>query len=136
MKTLMQAEQIKKFKALFEAQIHERKASIAYPSAAMVEEFSVKSEELSDEVDLTSAEQEQGMRLRIRSREVLFLKKIDQALEKIQNGTFGMCECCEEPIELSRLEVRPTANLCLSCKEAEEAAESKTAGGSRRLRIA
>ena len=58
-------------------------------------------------LDLSSAELEQGMRMRLKSREALFLKKIDEALDKIQAGTFGICACCDESIELSRLEVRP-----------------------------
>ena len=114
-----------KFKMIFEAQ----KANLTYSSKVLNDDFNVKSEDMSDEVDLTSAELEQDMRMRLRSREFLFVKKIDEALQKIQAGTFGTCECCEEDIELSRLEARPTASLCILCKESEEAMESRSADG-------
>ena len=121
----MKLEQTLKFKKLFEAQ----KAALLNSHKVATAEFSLKSDEMSDEIDLTSAEQEQDMRMRLRSREVMFLKKIDQALDKIQAGTFGECACCEEPIEISRLEVRPTADLCINCKEEEEMREIRSADG-------
>lgn len=136
----MDSKSLNRFKMLFE----EQKAALVYSKQLMNEEFTIKSEELSDEADLTSAELEQGMRMRLRNREALFLKKIDESLEKIKLGTFGVCEECEEDIELSRLEVRPTANLCISCKESQEHMEhrladgqkSKSVGQTTRLRIA
>ena len=121
----MKQEQVMKFKKLFEDQ----KAALLYSYKVVNEEFTIQSDEMSDEVDLSCAELEQGMRLRLRSREALFLKKINEALLKIQAGTFGVCECCEQNIEVSRLEVRPTANLCLSCKEEEEMRETRSADG-------
>ena len=121
----MKPEQTMKFKKLFENQ----KTGLLYSHKYISEDFSVKSEDRSDETDLASAELEQGMRMRLRSREALFLKKIDEALEKIQAGTFGVCECCDEEIEVSRLEVRPTANLCISCKEDQEMQETRSADG-------
>ena len=114
-----------KFKKLFEDQ----KASLLYSNKLMNEDFTLKSEDLSDESDLSSATLEQAMRVQLRSREALFLKKIDESLLKIQSGTFGTCECCEEEIEVSRLEVRPTATLCISCKESEEMRETRSADG-------
>ena len=136
----MKTEQLTKFKQLFE----EQKQGLLYSYKWVNEDFKVSADEMSDEMDLTSAELEQSMRMRLRSREAFFIKKIDEALNKIQAGTFGVCERCEEDIELSRLEVRPTANLCIHCKEAEEIMEtrsadgrkSKSAGSKSNLRIA
>jgi len=125
--TPMKQETMIKFTKLFEDQ----KAGLLYSYKLMNEDFTLKSEDLSDESDLSSATLEQGMKMRLRSREALYLKKIDEALMKIQAGTFGTCECCEEDIELSRLEVRPTATLCISCKESEEMNESRSADGRR-----
>ncbi|MBC7396433.1 MAG: TraR/DksA C4-type zinc finger protein [Bdellovibrionales bacterium] len=119
----MKQEQLATFSKLFQDQ----KAALLY--SAKTEDFSIKSDEMSDELDLSSAELEQSMRMQLRSREALFLKKIDQALEKIQAGSFGVCTCCEEDIEISRLEVRPTANLCINCKEDEEKREHRSADG-------
>ena len=121
----MKLEQTLKFKKLFESQ----KAVLLNSHKVASEDFALRSDDMADEIDLTSAEQEQDMKMRLRSREVLFLKKIDQALDKIQAGTFGRCECCEEPIEFSRLEVRPTADLCINCKEEEEMREIRSADG-------
>jgi DnaK suppressor protein len=122
---MMKIEQAMKFKKLFEDQ----KAALLYSHTLMNEDFNLKTEELSDEIDLSSAEAEQGMKMRLRNREALLLKKIDTALEKIQAGTFGVCECCEQNIELTRLQVRPTASLCLACKEEEEMRETRSADG-------
>lgn len=121
----MKSEQLMKFKAIFESQ----KQNLLATSKYINEDFAVKSEELADELDLSSAELEQNMKMRLRSRETLFLKKINESLFKIQSGSFGVCEGCEEDIELSRLEVRPTATLCISCKESEEMNEHRSADG-------
>ena len=121
----MKAELILKFKAIFEKQ----KMGLLYSNKIINEDFALKSDELSDELDLSSVEMEQSIRVRLRNREALFLKKINESLQKIQVGTFGVCDCCEEDIELSRLEVRPTANLCISCKENEEIRENQSADG-------
>jgi DnaK suppressor protein len=51
------------------------------------------------------------------------LKKIDEALERINNGTFGICESCGEEISLKRLEARPVTTLCIDCKTRQEADE-------------
>ncbi len=122
---MMNQEQAMKFKKLFEDQ----KSALLYSYKFMNEDFNLSSDEMSDEIDLSSAELEQNMKMRLRNREALFLKKIDEALEKIQAGTFGVCDCCDQNIEQSRLEVRPTANLCLSCKEEEEMRETRSADG-------
>ncbi len=121
----MNQETMMKFKKLFE----EQKSGLIYSYQILNDEFILKSDELSDESDFTSAVLEQGMKMRLRNREALFLKKIDEALLKIQSGNFGICECCEEDIEVSRLEARPTASLCISCKESEEMNETRSADG-------
>jgi len=50
------------------------------------------------------------------------LENIDEALEKLEKGTYGVCEICEEPIARERLEAVPYAKLCLKCKTEEERA--------------
>jgi DnaK suppressor protein len=45
------------------------------------------------------------------------MAKIDEALDRMAEGTFGTCEDCEEPIEPKRLEARPVSTLCVACKE-------------------
>ena len=74
-------------------------------------------------MDLASSELNQSVALRLRDRERLLLHKIEIALAKIDAGKYGICDGCEEPIELKRLEARPVAELCIRCKEAQEAEE-------------
>ena len=80
-------------------------------------------DDLPDEVDLASSEADQSMNLRLRDRERVLLRKVDKALQKIENGEYGSCESCGEDIELKRLEARPVADLCIRCKEEEERKE-------------
>ena len=60
---------------------------------------------------------------RIRDREAKLIKKIRQALERIENGTFGICESCAEEISVKRLKARPVTTQCIECKAKEEALE-------------
>lgn len=115
----MKPEMLFKFKALFETQ----KRNLLYSNAIVREDFNLQKEDLKDETDLTSTEIENNMRMRLRNREALFLKKIDEALRRIAEGSFGACEDCEEDIDLRRLEARPTATLCVHCKEEQERSE-------------
>lgn len=116
-----------KFKALFEAQ----RANLLFSDKIMDESFVVAPEEMKDDVDFTSSELETGMRMRLRNREALFVKKIDEALERIAHGTFGECDCCGDNIEVRRLEARPTATLCVTCKEDSERMENVHIDGHR-----
>jgi RNA polymerase-binding protein DksA len=72
-----------------------------------------------------SADVERGhsFTFRLRGREKGFLQKIDHALEKIREGTFGVCEQCGEAISMKRLEARLETTLCIRCKEDQERIE-------------
>jgi DnaK suppressor protein len=61
--------------------------------------------------------------LRIRDRENKLIKKIRNALNRIENGTFGVCEECGENISIKRLKARPVTTQCIDCKTKEEASE-------------
>ncbi len=87
------------------------------------EESSFDTDDLPDEIDLASSEYSQSMIFRLRDREKFLLAKIDKALARIENGTFGICEKCEEEISLKRLEARPVTTLCIRCKEEQEQKE-------------
>ena len=87
------------------------------------EDMTLDSDDLPDEMDLASSEYLQSFTFRLRGREKTFLKKIDHALSKIEAGTFGICEDCEEPISAKRLEARPETTLCIRCKEDQERIE-------------
>ena len=73
-----------------------------------------------DEVDQANADIEQSLHMQLKNRENMTLQKVNEALRKIEDGTFGECESCGEHIEIRRLQARPIANLCIACKEEEE----------------
>lgn len=73
--------------------------------------------------DQASAETDRGFMLRLRGREQRLLKKIDEALDRLDNGIFGICEDCGEQIELKRLEARPVTTMCIDCKTLQEEEE-------------
>ncbi|MGZ3810058.1 MAG: TraR/DksA family transcriptional regulator, partial [Bacteriovorax sp.] len=81
--------------------------------------------EKGDEVDQSLEDQERAMNLKLLGRHSFMLKKIDGALFKIKNGTFGKCEECEGEIEMNRLRARPVATQCIACKEEEERNEGQ-----------
>ncbi|MEN9723777.1 MAG: hypothetical protein RJB38_1763 [Pseudomonadota bacterium] len=87
---------------------------------AIKNELVLSTDDLADETDLTVSEMNQNLMFKLRDRERQLLSKIDQALAKVEQGTFGTCEDCEEPIEPRRLEARPVSTLCIACKEREE----------------
>jgi DnaK suppressor protein len=76
-----------------------------------------------DEADLAVSALSQSVSTRLRDRERSLLLKIEQALARIADGSFGICDGCEERIEPRRLEARPMADLCIRCKEAQEREE-------------
>lgn len=105
----------------FATQLKEEKARILNQlDKTQKVDLTLKAEDLPDEVDLASSELNQSMSLRIRDRERELVLRIEEALSKIEEGTFGLCEICEEPIDLKRLEAQPVAEMCIRCKEQEE----------------
>ena len=80
-------------------------------------------ENFPDPTDRATLESDRNFMLRIRDREHKLIKKIKKALERIENGTFGVCEACGEDISLKRLKARPVTTQCIECKTKEEAFE-------------
>lgn len=78
-----------------------------------------------DPTDRASLESDRNLTLRIRDRERKLRNKIEEALARIDEGTFGICEVCEEPIALPRLRARPVTTLCIRCKAEQEEDEEK-----------
>lgn len=76
-----------------------------------------------DVSDQASAEVDQNFSMRIREREQKLLKKIDEALDRMKMGTYGICERCEEDIPYKRLKARPVTTLCIECKTLQEQEE-------------
>ena len=76
-----------------------------------------------DMADRASLETEHAIELRTRDRERKLISKIDSALQRIEDGTYGYCEETDEPIGLRRLEARPIATLSLEAQERHERME-------------
>ena len=80
-------------------------------------------ENFPDPTDRATLEADRNFMLRIRDRESKLIKKIKKALEKIETGTFGVCETCSDDIALKRMKARPVTTQCIGCKTKEEALE-------------
>ena len=78
---------------------------------------------LPDQSDWASAEIQRSFELRTRDRERKLLSKIDEALRRIEDGSYGYCEETQEPIGIRRLEARPIATLSIEAQERHERRE-------------
>jgi DnaK suppressor protein len=75
---------------------------------------------MTDHTDRATMESDRNFTLRIRDRERKLIGKIMDALDKIEEGTFGICEECGGEISAKRLEARPVTSLCIECKKRQE----------------
>lgn len=80
-------------------------------------------EALPDVSDQASAEEDQRFSMRIMEREQNLLKKVNEALERMKNRTYGICEQCGEDIPYKRLKARPVTTFCIECKTLQEQKE-------------
>ena len=78
-----------------------------------------------DEIDTASSEINLAFTGRVRERERGLLKKVIEALERIEDGEYGQCESCGEAIGVKRLMARPVAELCIDCKSEQEKLERR-----------
>jgi DnaK suppressor protein len=79
--------------------------------------------------DQATAETDRNFMLRLRDRERMLLKKIEETIERIDNNDYGICEECENEIGIKRLEARPVTTLCIDCKTRQEEDERISEGG-------
>jgi DnaK suppressor protein len=90
--------------------------------------LSTEKESFPDPTDQAVAELDNNFLLRLRGREQKLLKKIDEAISRIDSGTYGVCESCGGEISHKRLEARPVTTLCIECKTRQEEEEKMQAG--------
>ena len=90
---------------------------------ATIEDMSENAEYYADPADRASLESDRTFTLRLRDRDRKLVKKIREALSRIEDGTFGICEMCGEEIGLARLKARPVTTLCIECKSRQEEEE-------------
>lgn len=82
--------------------------------------MTTEKDNLPDPTDRASLESDRNFTLRIRDRERKLIGKIKEALERIDTGTYGICEACGEEISEARLKARPVTTLCIECKKRQE----------------
>ena len=113
----MDARMKSKFRKLL---MEEKQRLLVNSQNALKNELALSPDDLPDETDLAVSAINQSLVFKLRNRERQLLTKVSQALTRLDEGTFGMCQECEEPIEPRRLEARPVSTLCIACKEREE----------------
>ncbi len=101
----------------FKGVLNDRKKKLLQQANQTVNrEVANEQEHLVDYADIATLESDRTFHLRIRDRERKLIKKIDDAMKRIEEGTFGFCERCGEEITLKRLEARPVTTYCIHCK--------------------
>lgn len=88
-----------------------------------IEELTDSNEVFADPADRATAESDRAFTLRIRDRERRLIRKIQAALQRMADGTYGTCEECGEDISIARLKARPVTRLCINCKARQEEEE-------------
>lgn len=114
---------------LFRKRFIAEKTAIETGEFALMEEIQAVRNAGADEGDQAQEEVSQTLKIQLRNREKLYLKKIEQALGRVEDKTYGDCESCGEFIGMKRLEARPTATLCISCKTLQEKDELRSVDG-------
>ena len=104
----------------FKSLLLKQRADILNKVDAFKEEAKLSKDVQGDEGDHAVSELNLSLTLRLQERQAQLLSKIDRALTKIDEGAFGLCEVCEEPLNPNRLKARPVASLCITCKEEQE----------------
>ena len=107
----------------FETLLTERLQKLLSQADNTVSDMTDPKENFPDPTDRASLEADRNFMLRIRDRENKLIKKIKKALDRIENGTFGICETCGDEISLERLKARPVTTQCIDCKTQQEAEE-------------
>jgi len=85
-----------------------------------IEELTDSNEVFADPADRATAESDRSFTLRIRDRERRLIRKIQAALQRIDDGSYGICDDCGEEIGVPRLKARPVTKLCINCKSKQE----------------
>ena len=109
-------------KEFFRVKLNDWKAEIHKESRETVENLQ-DSNSPADISDRATQESEKALELRTRDRQRKLIGKIDEAISRIDNGTYGYCEVTGEPIGLARLEARPVTTLSIEAQELHERSE-------------
>ncbi len=105
--------------------LDEQLESLISQSRDAVHQLTEIRENDADPLDLAVTESNRDFTLRLADRERRLVSKIRHALERMNNGEYGVCESCGEPITFGRLMARPVATLCIDCKTEAEQVERR-----------
>jgi DnaK suppressor protein len=115
----MDKAKLEEFQKILQGQLDE----LLREAGKTVSEMTDEKSNFPDPTDRASLESDRNFELRIRDRERKLIMKIREALERIEDGEFGICESCEEMIGEARLKARPVTTLCIDCKTEQERQE-------------
>jgi DnaK suppressor protein len=111
--------------AFFKELLNERLSELFEEAEKTVTGMTDGKDSFPDPTDRANLETDRNFELRIRDRERKLSGKIREAIGRIENGTFGICEECGEDISEERLKARPVTTLCIDCKTKAEAEENE-----------
>jgi len=103
--------------------LNEEMRTLLEEAGKTVSEMTADTTNFPDPTDRATQESDRNFELRIRDRERRLINKIKEALQRIDDGTFGSCDLCGEDISEGRLKARPVTTLCIDCKMEEERKE-------------
>lgn len=109
----------------FKDLLHSRRQELLGEAGRTVSGMVDGKENFPEPADRAALESERNATLRIRDRERKLISKIEAALQRIEDGIYGVCESCSEPIGVERLRARPVTTLCIQCKADQEAEERR-----------
>jgi DnaK suppressor protein len=113
----------KETKELFRDILTKRLSELFTEAEKTVAGMTDTEETFPDPTDRATLESDRNFILRIRDRERKLIMKIREALQRMDDGTFGQCEACGDEIGIDRLKARPVTTLCIECKRRQEANE-------------
>jgi len=119
---------ITKVNVLRKKLVQQREELLSEAGQTINSKLAADKESFPDPTDQATAELDNNFELRLRGREQKLLKKIDEAIARIDDGSYGVCESCSGQIGLKRLEARPVTTLCIECKTEQEENEKRQAG--------
>jgi DnaK suppressor protein len=117
--TTLKQEKMETYKALLTQKINE----LLSEAGKTVSEMTSGKENYPDPNDRASLEADRNFELRIRDRERKLIMKMQEAIKRIEDGVFGICDVCGGPISEKRLMARPVTTLCIDCKTKQEKLE-------------
>lgn len=109
----------------FREVLNQRLKALLEEAGKTVEDLNEAKVRFPDPTDGASAEFERDFLLKIRGRERKLIKKVQEALARIEDGSYGICEDCGARISEKRLEARPVTTLCIKCKTKQEEEEKR-----------